>query len=170
MTIFHAASAEVAVSAETAFAYLSDGLRQGEWTLGSWNREQIGEQLFRGTSLFTGAETFVRITADPEHLLVDYEVGAAPDQLFRVNSARAVPGPAVGRPEGTRVRHVRDGDPHDQRTPRARVLSTAPRTALWENRPRTPATASNGRRVDRCRFGSERTRNSSARRAAITQS
>jgi hypothetical protein len=103
MTIFHAASAEVAVSAETAFAYLSDGLRQGEWTLGSWNREQIGEQLFRGTSLFTGAETFVRITADPEHLLVDYEVGAAPDQLFRVNSARAVPGPAVGRPEGTCV-------------------------------------------------------------------
>jgi hypothetical protein len=103
MTIFHAASAEVAVSAETAFAYLSDGLRQGEWTLGSWNREQIGEQLFRGTSLFTGAETFVRISADPEHLLVDYEVGTAPDQLFRVNSARAVPGPVVGRPEGTCV-------------------------------------------------------------------
>src|SRR5207244_2159160 len=33
--IFHAASAEVAVDAEEAFDYLSDGLRQGEWTLGS---------------------------------------------------------------------------------------------------------------------------------------
>jgi hypothetical protein len=103
MTIFHAASAEVAVSAERAFAYLADGLRQGEWTLGSWNREQIGEQLYKGTSLFTGAETFVHISADAEHLLVDYEVGATPNALFRVNSARAIPGPAVGRPEGTCV-------------------------------------------------------------------
>jgi len=103
MTIFHAASAEVAVSAETAFAYLSDGLRQGEWTLGSWNREQIGDRLFKGKSLFTGTETFVRISADPEQLLVDYEVGTAPDKLFRVNSARAVPGPVVDRPDGTCV-------------------------------------------------------------------
>ena len=65
--LFHAASIEVAVPAEAAFAYLSDGLKQGDWTLGSWNREQIGERLFKGTSLFTGAETFVRITAHPEH-------------------------------------------------------------------------------------------------------
>ena len=98
--IFHAASAEVAVPAETAFAYLSDGLKQGEWTLGSWNREQIGEQLFKGTSLFNGAETFVRITAHPEQLVVDYDVGPAPDRLLRINSARVTPGPAVGRPEG----------------------------------------------------------------------
>jgi hypothetical protein len=103
MTIFHAASAEVAVPAETAFAYLSDGLRQGEWTLGSWNREQIGEQLFKGTSLFNGAETFVRITAHPEQLVVDYDVGPAPDRLLRINSARVTPGPAVGRPEGACV-------------------------------------------------------------------
>jgi hypothetical protein len=102
-TIFHAASIEVSVPAEEAFAYLSDGLKQGDWTLGSWNREQIGERLFKGTSLFTGAETFVRITAHPEHLLVDYDVGLALDQMLRLNSARAVPGPAVGRAEGTCV-------------------------------------------------------------------
>ena len=101
--LFHAASTEVAVPAKTAFAYLSDGLRQGEWTLGSWNRERVGADLFRGTSLFDGAETYVRITADPARLLVDYEVGASPDRLLRVNSARAVPGPAVGRPAGTCV-------------------------------------------------------------------
>ena len=101
--LFHAASTEVAVPAKTAFAYLSDGLRQGEWTLGSWNREQIGEQLFRGTSLFTGAETFVRITAHPEQLVVDYDVGPAPDRLLRLNSARVTPGHVVGRPEGTCV-------------------------------------------------------------------
>jgi hypothetical protein len=99
--IFHAASTEVAVPAETAFAYLSDGLKQGQWTLGSWNRERIGEQLFRGTSLFNGAETFVRITADPEHLLVDYDVGPSLEQLLRMNSARVFPGELLARAEGT---------------------------------------------------------------------
>lgn len=102
-TIFHAASIEVSVPAEAAFAYLSDGLKQGDWTLGSWNRKQIDERLFKGTSLFTGAETFVRITAHPEQLLVDYDVGPALDQMLRLNSARAVPGPLVGRAEGTCV-------------------------------------------------------------------
>jgi hypothetical protein len=101
--LLHAASIEVAVPAETAFAYLADGLKQSDWTLGSWNREPIGDQLFKGTSLFDGAETFVRITAHPEQLLVDYEVGPALDQMHRVNSARAVPGPLVGRAEGTCV-------------------------------------------------------------------
>jgi hypothetical protein len=101
--ILHAASTEVAVPAGQAFAYLSDGIRQGEWTLGSWNREQVRDGLFKGTSLFDGAETFVRITADPATMVVDYEVGRAPDRLLRVNSARAVPGPLVGRPEGTCV-------------------------------------------------------------------
>ena len=101
--IFFAASVEVAVSAERAFAYLADGIRQGEWTLGSWNRERVGPQLFRGRSLFDGSEAFIRISADPAQLLVDYEVGPAPDRLLRVNSARAVPGPLVGRDEGTCV-------------------------------------------------------------------
>ena len=103
VSVFHAASTEVAVPAETAFAYLSDGLRQGEWTLGSWNRERLPDGLFRGTSLFDGSEAFIRIKADPEQLLVDYDVGPTPDRLSRVNSARAVPGPLVGRPEGTCV-------------------------------------------------------------------
>ena len=99
--LFHAASIEVAVPAETAFAYMSDGLKQGDWTLGSWDREQLAHGLFRGTSLFTGSETYVRITAHAEQLLVDYEVGPSRESLLRLNSARIVPGPAVGRPEGT---------------------------------------------------------------------
>jgi hypothetical protein len=101
--LLHAASIEIAVPAETAFAYLADGLKQGDWTLGSWNREQIGDDLFRGTSLFDGTDTFVRITSYPEQLLVDYDVGPAPDRMRRVNSARAVPGPLLGRVEGTCV-------------------------------------------------------------------
>ena len=63
-TLFHGSTVVVAVPAETAFAYLSDGLKQSEWALGSWHREKIGEQLFRGTSLFDGSEAFIRISAD----------------------------------------------------------------------------------------------------------
>ena len=102
-SLFHGSAIVVAVPAETAFAYLSDGIRQGDWTLGSWNREQIGDGLFRGTSLFDGSETFVRISADPAALLVDYEVGPSLDRMPRVNSARVVPGELLGHPAGSCV-------------------------------------------------------------------
>jgi hypothetical protein len=101
--VFHGATTVIEVPAETAFAYLSDGLEQSDWALGSWNREQIGDQLFRGTSLFDGSETFVRITADPTWLIVDYAVGPSLEQMPRVNSARIVPGPELGYPAGTCV-------------------------------------------------------------------
>jgi len=101
--IFHAATAAIAVPATQAFKYLSDGLRQGEWTLGSWNREQLEPGLFRGVSLFDGRETYVRILANRDALLVDYDVGRSRDRLLRVNSARIVPGPLVGRADGTCV-------------------------------------------------------------------
>jgi hypothetical protein len=101
--LFHAASVEVAVPAADAFAYLSDGLRQGEWTLGSWQRERVADGLFRGTSLFDGRDVFVRITADEPLLLVDYEVGPSPDRLLRVNAARVVPGSLIGRAPGSCV-------------------------------------------------------------------
>lgn len=98
--VIHATAVEVAVPAEQAFAYLADGMRQSEWALGSWRRERFGDGLFRGTSLFTGRPTYVRISATRELLLVDYEVGPSPDALLRVNSARVTPGPYVGRPDG----------------------------------------------------------------------
>jgi hypothetical protein len=97
----HAATTMVAVPADTAFAYLSDGLKQSDWTLGSWHREQLEDGLFRGTSLFDGSDTFVRLCPDANSLLIDYWVGPSPEAMLRVNAARVVPGPAVGRPEGT---------------------------------------------------------------------
>jgi hypothetical protein len=115
--LFHAASAEVAVEAAAAFLYLADGLKQSEWALGSWQREQIGERLYRGVSLFDGSEAFIRISADPDQLLVDYEVGPTVERMLRVNAARVVPGPVLGRPEGTCVvtlmkwRTASQGDP-----------------------------------------------------------
>jgi hypothetical protein len=100
-TFGHVSTADVAVAAEQAFAYMSDGLKQSQWALGSWNREQLGPNLFRGRSLFDGSETFVRISSHADLLLVDYEVGPSLDSLLAVNSARIVPGPSLGRPEGT---------------------------------------------------------------------
>ena len=99
----HASSTIVEVEAEAAFTYLSDGLKQSDWTLGSWNREHLGDGLFRGTSLFDGSATYVRLEPDPARLLVDYWVGSSPEALLRVNSARIVPGPALGLPDGTCV-------------------------------------------------------------------
>ena len=45
---FHGATTVIQVPAETAFAYLSDGLKQSDWALGSWNRERIGEHVILG--------------------------------------------------------------------------------------------------------------------------
>jgi hypothetical protein len=97
LDVFHAASALVAVPAEVAFSYVADGLRQSQWALGSWEREEVGEGLFRGRSLFDDSLTYVRIDARTDLLLVDYLVGPAPDRLLRVNSARVVPGALIGR-------------------------------------------------------------------------
>ena len=120
-------------------------------------------------------------------LLIDYEVGPTLERMLRVNTARVVPGPLLGRPEGTlrrdadevadavterrrvapRLRHLRHRDPHDQGPPRARVSDPeAAAAALWENR-----RGSHGEQGGvRCRFASGRTPSSSARPVVITPS
>jgi hypothetical protein len=90
------ASVELAVPAERAFAYLADGMKQGEWALGSWNRRDLGDGLFSGTSLFDGSELLIRLTGHPEHLLVEYEVGESADALRPLVWARVVPGLVLG--------------------------------------------------------------------------
>ena len=97
----HTATAEVAVDAETAFTFMSDGIKQGQWALGSWERRQVKQGLFVGISQFDYKETYVQISADPVRLLVDYSVGRSPKALLPRNSARIVPGPATKRNEKT---------------------------------------------------------------------
>ena len=94
----HEASIEVAVPAEQAFAYLADGMKQGEWALGSWNRRPVGDGVFVGNSLFDGSELSIRLTGHPEHLLVVYDVGPSAEHLSPLVWGRAVPGPVVGLP------------------------------------------------------------------------
>ena len=96
----HTASIEVEATPEVAFGWMADGLRQGEWALGSLNREAAGDGMFRGVSWFDDGETFVRITADRERLLIHYEVGRGPDAILPRTVARIVPGAVAGLAEG----------------------------------------------------------------------
>ena len=97
----HSASIEVDVTAQQAFDFMSDGMKQGKWALGSWDRSRRQDGIFEGTSLFSGEKTYVRIETDPDNLMVYYDVGGMPDsdQMARRIIARIVPGPVVGMGE-----------------------------------------------------------------------
>ena len=93
----HCASALCSAPAAAAFAYLADPGCLGEWALGCWGATPERGGLVRGTSLFDGSVSFVRARADRDRLLVDYDVGGEPTALDHRISARAVPGPSLGR-------------------------------------------------------------------------
>ena len=80
-----------------AFAYLSDPHRLGEWAFGCWEAVEVEGGTVRGTSLFDGAETVVRVRR-AGHRIVDYEVGAPRARSCGRISARVVPGDEVGEP------------------------------------------------------------------------
>ena len=91
----HSCSCVVESTAERAFQYMSDGLKQGEWTFGSWNRRQIEENLFVGTSMFDNKETFIRIDTDPENFMIYYHLGPDRDSLVARNMVRVLPADVV---------------------------------------------------------------------------
>ncbi len=93
----HHATVVVAAPADRALAFMADGLKLGTWAMGCWNTRAAGPDLFVGTSLFDGTEGYVRIVVDRALLNVDYHVGAAPGQLAHMNTARVIPGTALGR-------------------------------------------------------------------------
>ena len=91
----------VAVGADEAFAFLRDGMNQRFWALGSWDRRDLGDDVFVGTSLVDGTELYVRVIPHPTLLLVDFETGATMESLAHEVEARVVPGPTLGRAQGT---------------------------------------------------------------------
>ena len=99
----HTTSIAVQRPAAEAFRYMSDGLKQGEWTFGSWDREQIEADLFRGTSMFDGGTTYVRIRADADNLVIYYEVGHPDSGMSPRNMARIVPGTDLGLGENSSI-------------------------------------------------------------------
>ena len=88
----HSSSVEVHCNAQHAFEIMSDGIKQGQWAWGSFDRTEVEPGLFLGTSVFTGKKTYVRLLADPARLQVDYEVGAAPESMQFRNMSRVIPG------------------------------------------------------------------------------
>lgn len=82
---------------------MADGERQGRWALGSWQRRTVAPQTFVGESVFSGAETWVRIQADPVAMTIDYDVGSNEAALRFRNAARVFDGPTLGHPEGTAI-------------------------------------------------------------------
>lgn len=88
----HSSSILVQVPAIQAFELMADGVKQGQWAWGSWQRREIEPGLFVGTSVFDGRETFVRLNVDRERLQVDYDVGRSPDRMQFRNMSRVIPG------------------------------------------------------------------------------
>ena len=97
----HSVTAECAVPARRAYAFLSDGLAVGRWALGSFDARRVGRNLFRGRSLFDGGEVLYRPVGDAARLIVDYHVGTDPRALSPRVMARVVPGEATGRSRDT---------------------------------------------------------------------
>lgn len=93
----HTGSIEVRCTPGAALAYLSDGVQQGDWTFGAWNRRQLEDNLFVGTSLFDRGDTYVRIKPDAGNFVIYYDVGRDPADMHPRNMIRIVPGPVTGR-------------------------------------------------------------------------
>jgi hypothetical protein len=91
----HSSSILIERPAELAFELMSDGLKQGQWAWGSVDREEVETGLFRGTSTFSGKQTFVRLNVDRPRLQVDYDVGPAKDAMQFRNMSRVIPGPVL---------------------------------------------------------------------------
>ncbi|MEK6347370.1 MAG: hypothetical protein V4764_07815 [Burkholderia sp.] len=99
----HSSSILVARPAEAAFEIMSDGLLQGRWAWGSFDRREVEPGLFVGTSVFSGKATYVRLHADRARLQVEYEVGGSPDTMQLRNISRVVPGHQLKRDEASCV-------------------------------------------------------------------
>jgi len=99
----HTSSIAIAVPALAAFKIMSDGVEQGRWAWGSFDRREVEPGVFLGTSVFDGKQTYVRLHADSELLLIDYEVGRTKESLVFRNSARVLPGALLGHDPQTCV-------------------------------------------------------------------
>jgi len=96
----HTVSVEVNQPAEKVFGYLSNPKKLGRWALGCFNTQSAKKKgLYKGTSLFDGSETWVRIEADVKRRIIDYHVGDSDHQLPRI-STRIIPGLTYGSDAG----------------------------------------------------------------------
>jgi hypothetical protein len=92
----HMVTQQVLAPAEFAFAYLSDPIKLGRWSLGCFDTEPTEVPgLYTGVSLFDSGRGWFRIEAEASRLAIDYLVGE-PQALVRRISARIIQGPEIG--------------------------------------------------------------------------
>jgi hypothetical protein len=82
----------VAQSADIAFELMADGVKQGQWAWGSADRVEVNPGLFKGHSIFSGKQCYVRLHLDRPRFVVDYEVGPSPEAMQFHNTTRVIPG------------------------------------------------------------------------------
>lgn len=88
----HSSSIMVERPAAVAFEIMSEGLKQGQWTWGSYQRREVKPGLFVGQSVFSGKDTYVRLDVDRARLIVDYDVGPSEEAMQFRNMSRVIPG------------------------------------------------------------------------------
>jgi hypothetical protein len=72
----HTVTALIEAPAELTFALLCDPLQVGRWALASMQAEPAEHPgIYRGRSLFDGAQNHFAVTPHPQLLLVEYSVG-----------------------------------------------------------------------------------------------
>ena len=72
----HSVTALIEAPAELTFRCLADPIQVGKWALSSMQAEPAdAEGIYRGRSLFDGAQNHFAVTAHPQLLLVEYSVG-----------------------------------------------------------------------------------------------
>ena len=119
----HIATRLVNAPAEVAFAYLSDPLALGRWSLGCFDSEPADAPgLYTGRSLIDGSQGWFRIDADAERFVVDYLVGPRERLVHRI-SARILAGAAFGQPEASCLVSLSAWRPADMDEARWRTLS-----------------------------------------------
>ncbi|WP_342361737.1 SRPBCC family protein [Terrarubrum flagellatum] len=92
----HIATCHVQAPADVAFAYLSDPIKLGRWSLGCFDTGPSGEPgVYTGLSLFDGGRGWYRIDANAATRSIDFHVGAPPNLTHRI-SARVMAGAPLG--------------------------------------------------------------------------
>ena len=91
-------TALVAAPARTAFDYLADGEKVGDWALGALAAKRVGD-----SDLFVSREHGIAlcVDADPRRLVIDYHVGASASDLVMRIATRVIPGETMGRGAGS---------------------------------------------------------------------
>ena len=92
----HMTSVVIDITADTAFAYLSNPSNLQHWSFGTWETRELKDDLIEGVSLFDGSKVLVSIDADSQRYSIDFLLGSDSETLVPRISARTVPGTHVG--------------------------------------------------------------------------